>query len=85
MGEALEEPLRVEFDGRVRLEFVGSKISSDAGVLACRELDEKLVKIGARLTRHARRLMVQMADVAIPRDVFGQILSRVRLLSLVPT
>ena len=48
-------------------------------------LREKLVKIGARLTRHARRLTVQMAEVAISRDLFGQILSRIRLLSPVPT
>ena len=48
-------------------------------------LREKLVKIGARLTRHARRLILQMAEVAIPRDLFGQILSRIRLLSPVPT
>ena len=48
-------------------------------------LREKLVKIGARLTRHARRLMLQMAEVAIPRDLFGQILTRIRQLSPVPT
>ena len=48
-------------------------------------LREKLVKIGARLTRHARRLILQMAEVAVTRDLFGQILSRIRLLSPVPT
>jgi len=48
-------------------------------------LRERLVKIGARLTRHARRLVVQMAEVAITRDLFAQILRRIRLLSPVPT
>jgi hypothetical protein len=39
----------------------------------------------ARLTRHARRLVLQMAEVAITRDLFAQILSRIRRLSPVPT
>ncbi len=47
-------------------------------------LREKLVKIGARLTRHARRLVLQMAEVAVTRDLFAQILSRIRHLKPVP-
>ena len=48
-------------------------------------LREKLVKIGSRLIRHARRLVLQMAEVAVTRDLFAQILTRIRLLSPVPT
>jgi hypothetical protein len=47
-------------------------------------LREKLVKIGARLTRHARRVVLQMAEVAVTRDFFAQILSRIRHLKPVP-
>jgi len=48
-------------------------------------LREKLVKIGARLVQHARLLVLQMAEVAVTRDLFAQILSRIRLLTPVPT
>ena len=48
-------------------------------------LREKLVKIGARLVRHARRLVLQLAEVAVTRDLFAQILSRIRRLPPVPT
>ena len=42
MGEAKEGVLRVRFHRRLRLEFHGARITSDAGLLACRELDDAL-------------------------------------------
>src|ERR687886_1732395 len=41
-GEASEVDLRVAFDRRIKLEFHGSKITSDGGLLAYRELDHVL-------------------------------------------
>ena len=41
MGEGKREPLRVQFDSRVRLEFHGATVTSDAGLLVYRELDER--------------------------------------------
>jgi len=42
MGENIREALKLRFDKRLRLEFHGARITSDAGLLACRELDGAL-------------------------------------------
>ena len=40
-------------------------------------LREKLIKIGAKIVRHGRYVIFQMAEVAIPRDLFADILRRI--------
>ena len=40
-------------------------------------LREKVVKIGAKVVAHGRYLVFQMAEVAVPRELFGRILDRI--------
>ena len=40
-------------------------------------LREKLVKIGARIVRHGRYVVFQLAEVAVPRALFAVILRRI--------
>ena len=45
-------------------------------------LREKLIKIGAKFVQHARYVTFQMAEVAVPRQRFQQILGRIERLKM---
>jgi hypothetical protein len=49
-----------------------------------RSLQVRLVKMGGRIVRHARRIIFQLAEVAVPRDLFAAILERISRLRLAP-
>ncbi len=57
MGESKEGCLRVDFDRRLNLEFHGSDVSSDAGLLPYRELDDALglTELGGEVLSETRR------------------------------
>jgi hypothetical protein len=47
-------------------------------------LREKLVKIGAKVTRHSRYVTFQLAEVAVTRNLFVAILNRIARLAIPP-
>ena len=47
-------------------------------------LREKLVKIGAKVTRHSKYVTFQLAEVAVTRILFAAILNRIERLGLPP-
>jgi len=57
MGDAKKDDLRVGFDSRLKLRFCGSKVTTDAGLLAYRDLDEVLglTEMGTDLLTDSRQ------------------------------
>ncbi|MGO9642196.1 MAG: transposase [Candidatus Acidiferrales bacterium] len=42
MGEKQNQPFQLSFDSSLRVDFQGSRVTSDGGLLLVRELDERL-------------------------------------------
>jgi hypothetical protein len=47
-------------------------------------LRDKLFKIGAKVVRHSRYVIFQMAELAVPRTLFREILGRIGQLRASP-
>ncbi len=50
-----------------------------------RSIQLKLIKIGAKVISHSRRTIFQCAEVAVPGELFEDLLGRIRSLATVPT
>ena len=77
MGEAKLAPLRVDFDRRLKLEFHGSDISSDGGLIPYRELDDALglTELGGEVlseTRHGKNIRHLLVGL-LRQSVFGRL------------
>ena len=76
-GEENEAALRVTFDPRLKLEFYGSKVTSDAGLLPFRDLDDALgltdlagdVLADTRTGQNSRHTLVTQ----LRQSVFGRL------------
>ena len=50
-----------------------------------RSVQVKLIKMGGRLVRHARRLIFQLSEVSVPQRLFQGVLDRIGRLSPAPS
>jgi hypothetical protein len=60
-------------------------LPSKVSHLSLRSILLKLVKIGAKVISHSRRTIFQMAEVAVPGELFEDLLGRIRCLVTPPT
>jgi hypothetical protein len=60
-------------------------LPSEVSHWSLRSVQLKLIKMGARIINHARRTVFQMAEVAVPGEIFAKLLYRIRSLALAPT
>src|ERR1035437_10361336 len=51
MGERQNQPFQLSFNGSLKVEFQGSRVTSDGGLILVRELDERL-GFGDLMARH---------------------------------
>jgi hypothetical protein len=58
--------------------LVGTEMDAD-------DATGKLIKIGAKVVRHAEAVTFQLAEVAIPRELFAAILGRIGRLRAAPS
>ena len=79
MRDCQNRDLRVEFDRRLKLDFLGSKLTTDAGLLAYREHDEALglseiseeVLTDSRLGSNKQHQLVPLLRQSIDRRLAG--------------
>ncbi len=64
--ERQEQPFRFSFNGRLRVDFQGARVTSDGGLLLVRELDERL-GFGELIERHLTRRAGKEHTVAADR------------------
>ena len=80
MGEAERQPVRVDFDRRIKLEFHGARITSDGGLLAYRELDEALGLTDSAITKlldgRRGRITRHKLSGLFRQSVFGRLAGR---------
>ena len=57
-----------------------AKLPEEIADWSLTSIQSRLIKIGARVVHHARKITFQLAEVAVTGSVFGQIIAAIRAL-----
>jgi hypothetical protein len=76
VGETQKQPFQLSFNGSLRVEFQGARVTSDGGLLLVRELDERL-GFGELIERHltdgrAKNTQLPLADL-VRQSVYSRL------------
>ena len=76
MGETQNRPFQLSFNGLLKVDFQGSWVTSDGGLVLVRELDERL-RLGELIERHlsdgrGKNAQLPLADL-VRQSVYGRL------------
>ena len=85
MGESQNQPFQLSFNRFLRVDFQGSRVTSDGGLILVRELDERFglsELLGQHLvdSRTGRNRQFPLAEGHLTRGCFGSMLRRIAAL-----
>ena len=77
MGERQNEPFQLSFNSSLKVDFQGSRVTSDGGLILVRELDERLgfsdlVAQHLSDSRHGKNTQLPLADL-LRQSVYSRI------------
>jgi hypothetical protein len=75
VGEKQEQPFQLSFNGSLRVDFQGARVTSGGGLLLARELDERL-SLGELIERHLTDARGKNAQLPLTDLVRQSIYSR---------
>ncbi|MBM3727758.1 MAG: hypothetical protein FJW40_20345 [Acidobacteria bacterium] len=64
MGDKQNQPFQLSFNGLLKIDFQGSRVTSDGGLILVRELDERL-GFGRRVSTTLRHPAWEFTDVPL--------------------
>ena len=84
-GESDSCSLKFNFDRRLKLQFHGTRLRLVLPTLiagwSLTSLRDRMIKIGAKAVRHARSIILRLAEVAVACELWAEMLTTIACLA----